>query len=128
MPQANLIITNARALTMDPARPIAEAVAVIGEQIVFVGDAAEAAAWRGPATRTIDARGATLVPGFIVSHYHLLLGSLKLDGAQLGAVGSQQELAQELGRYAASHPDAPWIAGYGLRYAVSPDERPLTRQ
>lgn len=125
---ADLIVTNARAFTADPAQPRAGAVAVRGGTIAFVGSAADAEAWRGPATRVIDAGGATLMPGFIDSHYHLLHGSLKLDGAQLGAVDDQDALASAIRSYDADRPGEPLVAGYGLRYAVSPDHRPLTRQ
>jgi predicted amidohydrolase YtcJ len=76
---ADLLITNAQVLTQDRACPRAAAVAVRGEQIVFVGSAAAAAHWRRPHTRVIDAGGRTLLPGLIDSHFHLLWGSLKLD-------------------------------------------------
>jgi hypothetical protein len=49
---------------MDPARPRAQAVAVSGNRIAFVGSAAEALAWRGPHTEVVDAGGRTLLPGF----------------------------------------------------------------
>jgi predicted amidohydrolase YtcJ len=113
---ADLIIANARALTSDPSRPRAEALAVRASRIVYVGDTAGALALRGPATRVVDAGGATLLPGIVDSHYHLLRGSLKLDGIQLGQVSSCAELEDALRAYARQHQDAPWLAGYGLRY------------
>ena len=62
MPQpADLIITNAHIFTANPAQPSAQAIAMQGERIVFVGSSADARAygWQGPATRVIDAGGRT---------------------------------------------------------------------
>ena len=56
---ADLIVTNARVLTMDPDRPRAEAVAVGGNRILHVGGAADAMSLRRPGTRVVDAAGAT---------------------------------------------------------------------
>jgi predicted amidohydrolase YtcJ len=116
MPSASLIIANARAIRLDPGRPAARAVAVSGERIVFVGDDAAALALRGPATRVVDAGGATLLPGIVDSHYHLLRGSLKLDGIALGAASTLHDVGAAVRAYAAAHRDVPWLAGYGLRY------------
>lgn len=122
----DLLIVNARALTQDPAAPRAEAVGVAGGQIAFVGSSAEALALRTSQTRLIDAGGATLLPGFIDSHYHLELGSLRLDGAQLGPAHDTAELIELLAAHAASQPDDPWVKGFGLRYDTL-GARPLTR-
>jgi predicted amidohydrolase YtcJ len=128
MPQpADLIITQAKVYTVDPAYPHAEAVAVRGQQIVFVGSAADAAAWRGPATRGIDGQGGTLLPGFIDSHFHLLLGSIELADMQLDEVTSLDSLAAAVRRFAGEHPNDPWLVGRGLRYSIVPNQQSLTR-
>jgi predicted amidohydrolase YtcJ len=67
----DLVITNARVFTNDPARPWAEAVAMKGERVVAVGTAAEALAAKGPATRVVDAGGRVMVPGFNDAHVHV---------------------------------------------------------
>src|SRR5690349_4374125 len=104
---ADLIITGARALTLDPSRPRAEAVVVRGGRIAFFGGAADAAALRGPRTRVIDAAGRTLIPGIIDSHFHLLWGALKLDDIRFEGVGSYAEMTAVVRAYAAAHPDKP---------------------
>ena len=71
---AEMIITGARVLTMDDAHPRAEAVAVTAGRIVAVGTAAEVMALRGPGTKVVEAGGRTLLPGFVESHLHLVLG------------------------------------------------------
>lgn len=128
MPQpADLIITQAKVYTVDPAYPHAEAVAVRGRYIIFVGSAADAAAWRGPATQVIDGQGRTLLPGFIDSHFHLLWGSIELADMQLGKVTSLDNLAAAVRRFAGEHTNDPWLVGRGLSYNIVPNQQSLTR-
>jgi predicted amidohydrolase YtcJ len=130
---ADILITQAKVITSDPAKPRAEAVGVQGNRIVFVGSAAEATEWRGPQTRTIDSQGLTLMPGFIDSHFHLLYGSLKLKNAQLFEAKDLMELAEILRTFTAqreqnsSSQEPDWVVGSGLRYSVGPPGQTLTR-
>ena len=55
--------------------PRRAAVAVEGERIAWVGADEEARTLAGADTDVIDARGATVLPGFIDSHNHVRLGS-----------------------------------------------------
>jgi predicted amidohydrolase YtcJ len=59
VPEAELIFSGGPVVTVDPQNRIAEAVAVRGDRIVNVGDAAGAAEWTGPRTRVVDLRGRT---------------------------------------------------------------------
>jgi predicted amidohydrolase YtcJ len=124
----DLLVLNARIWTADPQRLHAEALALAGNRIVAVGSDAELAALRGSAGRVIDAGGATMLPGLIDSHYHLMLGSLRLAGIQLGAVDTYQQLREQVLAYAAAHPDQPWLAGYGLPYGRAAHPGELNRQ
>lgn len=124
---ADLLITNAHALTMDRARPTAEAVAVGGNRMLFVGSTAEALAWRRPHTRVIDAGGSTLLPGLIDSHFHLLWGSLKLDNIQCEGLTTYSELTAAVQAYAAANPDRPWLLGNGMIYEIGPERQIPTR-
>ncbi|WP_396626051.1 amidohydrolase family protein, partial [Luteitalea sp.] len=71
-PPADLIVTNARVYTVDPARPEAQAVAVRGDRVVAVGTSAEVQALRGPSTAVIDAGGRAVIPGLHDAHGHVL--------------------------------------------------------
>ncbi len=128
MPQpADVIFTHANVFTAHPLQPHAQAVAVRGRQIVWVGDAADAPAWQGTMTRLIDAHGCTLMPGFIDSHFHLFWGSLELGDIQLNQVHSFEQVAEVVRQFAYAHPDHPWLVGQGLIYNLGPDRQPLTR-
>src|SRR5689334_4488584 len=82
-PAAEVIVTNAHVWTVDPDRPTAEAVAIIGDRIVAVGTAAEMDQWRGSATQIIDAAGKLLLPGFNDGHVHFRSGGEQLDSVDL---------------------------------------------
>ncbi len=66
------IYYNANFVTMDGAHPSAEAVAVLDGTIVAVGSRAEVLARGGRTTRQVDLHGATVFPGFIDTHSHLM--------------------------------------------------------
>ena len=91
--QAEMIITNAKVLTMDPAHPRAEAVALGGGRILAVGSRAEVEALAGPGCKVMDVGGRTLLPGFVESHLHLVLGANELTQLQLGGVSGFDALA-----------------------------------
>ena len=120
---ADLIVTNARALTQNPAGPTAEAVAVTGNKIQLVGSEADVLALRRPDTVMVDAAGKTLLPGIIDSHFHLLWGSLRLEELQLEGVQSLEDLHKTVSAYRDEHPNRPLLRGQGLSYDVLPDRR-----
>lgn len=124
---ADFLFTNAAVYTADPTHPRAEAVAVRGNRIVFVGRAIEAAGLRGPHTQVIDAGGRTLLPGLIDSHFHLLWGSLKLDKLRLEAANTLAEVFTALAAYAAANPQREWIEGVQLQYTAIPASERLDR-
>ena len=124
--QADLIITGARVLTMDEARPRAEAVAVAAGKIVAVGTAAEVASLRGPQTRVIEAAGRSLLPGFVESHLHLGLGGLELQQLQLGGVMGFDAVKAAFLDYAARHPELPVLFAQGAAYGIFGED--TTRQ
>jgi len=108
---ADLFLLGGKIWTADRANPTAEAVAVIGERIVAVGTNAEMEAWRGPATRIIDARGRRVLPGFNDSHVHLVQGGEQLENLQLKEAASPEEFARRVGQRARSIPKGEWILG-----------------
>jgi len=68
--EADLAIVNANIVTMDAARPRVEACAVKHAKFALVGTTDEVNAAIGPQTKVLDARGRTVVPGFIDAHLH----------------------------------------------------------
>src|SRR5688572_23911194 len=66
----DLVVVNAKVLTVDPKHTQAEAVAIRGNTFAAVGTTAAMRKMAGPQTRVVDAGGRTVVPGFIESHVH----------------------------------------------------------
>ena len=127
-PSADVLITNAHIFTADPTKASAEAIAIQGNSIAFVGNSDEAAEWRGASTRLVDGGGKTLLPGFIDSHFHMLMGSLLLDDIHGESASTYEELAGIVKTFAADNPDKAWLSGFGLKYSLGPGHIPLTRQ
>jgi predicted amidohydrolase YtcJ len=109
-PAADVILTNAKVWTVDPERPTAEAVAIIGDRIVAVGPAAEIDQWRGSATRIIDGGGRLLLPGFNDSHVHFASGGQQLDSVDLRDSASQKEFRDRISARASKFPNE-WMTG-----------------
>jgi predicted amidohydrolase YtcJ len=109
--QADLVITNANVRTMDERRPRAEAVAVVGNRIAAVGSNDEIKRYAGSRTRTIDARGALVLPGFNDSHVHFLSGGFQLSSVDLRDASTPQEFAERIRRFAERQPKGRWITG-----------------
>ncbi len=122
---AEMIVTNAKVLTMDSGRPRAEAVAWAAGKILAVGTAAEVVVLAGPATRVIDAGGRTLLPGFVESHLHLVLGGNELTQLQIGGLKGFDALKSAFLAYAARHPDNALLMAQGADYALL--DHPVTR-
>ena len=125
---ADMIITGAKVFTADRDAPTADAVAVKGDRIVFVGSHRGAMEWRGAATRVVDGQGCTLMPGFIDCHFHLLMGALTLDKIHYETCFTYANVRQAIQTFAAENPAEPWLTGFGLRYNLGPGNTPLTRQ
>lgn len=115
---ADLIILNARVLTMDDAAPRAEAVAVKGNRILAVGEAEAIRAYAGKATRIIDAQGGTLMPGFVESHLHLFSGAYGQTLLQLAGVSGFDALQAAVRGFAAARPDEGLLFAQGADYEI----------
>jgi hypothetical protein len=115
-PPADVIVTNARIYTMNPQMQWAEAVAIRGERIVAMGDRKAIDAFRGPATKVIDAGQRLVLPGFTDCHIHFMEGSLGLGHADLNGASSVEEIQKRVKAYADAHPNETWIQGAGWTY------------
>ena len=125
----NLLLINARVLTLDPGQPTAEAVAINGQRISAVGSYADIARLAGPSTQTIDCHGMCLLPGFIDAHCHLLATASSLQSLPCGPeeVSNIPELQAAVRHRAASTPEGNWIRGFGYDELALAERRHPTR-
>jgi predicted amidohydrolase YtcJ len=110
---ADFVFHNGRVYTVTEAAPWAEAVAVTGNAISYVGDEAGAMALAGPDTQVIDLGGKLLMPGFVEGHIHPFLGAFLTSGVDLQLPTRADALAA-IEKYAAAHPVGP-VRGFGWR-------------
>jgi predicted amidohydrolase YtcJ len=72
----DLIVHNAKIITVDARFSIARAMAVRSGRISAIGSDAAVLRLKGPSTSVIDARGRTILPGLMDSHVHAASASM----------------------------------------------------
>lgn len=124
---ADLIIINARIITMDPVKPFAEALAISGNKIIRVGTRDDAMALRGPSTRVHDNHGNTVIPGIIESHVHLFIGGAELDLLNIRDSDSVESVSVAVKNYRLKNPGLPFIHAIGATHTQFGEDTPITR-
>lgn len=114
-----MVVRNARVYTVDGQQPWAEAVAIQGDRIVWVGGDAAAQSYTGPNTKVINAGGRLVLPGFIDSHFHVLLGG-NLDVLRIENGNSLAEIQRQVREFARKRPELSWIEVEGWNYSAFP--------
>jgi hypothetical protein len=108
---ASTVLLNGTVYTVNPSQPWAQAVAVRGDQIVYVGSNQGARALIGKGSRTIDLKGKLLLPGFVESHIHVLMGAATTSGVSLTMTDTLADIQRKLKTYADANPTKPAIFG-----------------
>jgi predicted amidohydrolase YtcJ len=110
---AELIVTGARIYTVDDNRPVAEAMAIRGGRILFVGSERGALAHRGSASRVVDLGGRTVIPGMVDAHAHLEGLGTALRTVDLVGTRSYEEVIARVAARAREMPAGTWVVGRG---------------
>ena len=108
---ADLIIVNANVRTMTAPQPAADAIAILGRRIIAVGSNDEIKKLSGTNSRTIDAQGQLVLPGFNDAHVHFMSGGFQLSSVDLRDAKSPEEFAQRICDFAATLPPGRWVTG-----------------
>jgi hypothetical protein len=110
VPAPDLILHDGRVITLDRGSRVAEAVAVRGDRIVGVGDAASLLAGAGPDTRRVDLAGRAVLPGLFDAHPHVDREGLRArGGASIAGLTSVAEIAETVHATARTTPPGEWI-------------------
>ncbi len=112
-PPADLIVLPARVYTSDTARATAEAFAVRGARVVFVGTRTDALRYRGPATSLLELPDRTVLAGLADAHAHLVALGLALRTVDLVGAMSYDEVIRRVVATARETPAGTWIRGRG---------------
>jgi len=110
---AGTIFINGNIYTVDDEQPFAQAIAVKGDRIIFVGANADAEQFRGDKTRIVDLAGKTVTPGFTDSHCHIFgIGEREMTLNLEGTNTREDFLAKVKERVVQTERDK-WITGRG---------------
>jgi len=127
--EPDLVVFNARAYTVDPIAPQAEAFAVKAGRFVAVGSSEEVQSLIGPRTQTLDARQMTIVPGFIDAHNHapgaILLYEVLVGNPYDVEFVTIANIVDKLRARARETPAGFWIEGFFFDDTKVKDQRPL---
>lgn len=107
---ATLLFLDGPILTMDKARPVTDALAVVGGRIAALGD--DARRMEGPHTRVVRLGPRCLMPGFVDAHNHFVSYGLRLMRLDLARVRSKEELLAAVKERAGMTPADGWIVGH----------------
>ena len=108
-----LILHNATIYTVDARHSVAEAVAISGDRILRVGSDADILGLKGPSTRVVDLRGATIVPGLHDAHAHVVGLGASLQDVDLRGARSFEEVVGRVRRRLANARPGEWVVGRG---------------
>lgn len=114
--KADIIITNANVYTVDKDKTVTEAVAIKGEEIVYVGDAEGVEEFKSDNTEVIDAEGATILPGMVDSHMHPAMSAVMYayEIAIPEDVMDEKEYLNIISEFIKENPDREVYAGSGF--------------
>ncbi|HVQ36068.1 MAG TPA: amidohydrolase family protein, partial [Pyrinomonadaceae bacterium] len=110
---ADIVFKNGNIYTANERQPKAEAIAVKGDRIVFVGSNRDAQKYVGGTTRVVDLRGKTLLPGMADAHQHLAgVGFREMTLNLEGTTSLADFLAKVKTRVEQAQP-REWVTGRG---------------
>src|SRR5436190_577462 len=110
---AQTVFVNGNIYTMNERQPRAEAIAVKGDRIIFVGSNADAKKYQAADTKTVDLGGKTVVPGLTDSHCHIFgIGEREMRLNLEGTNSLRDFLAKVIERVAQTE-KGKWITGRG---------------
>jgi predicted amidohydrolase YtcJ len=119
---ADKIYFNAKIWTGDTANAWAEAIAIKGNQIVYVGKDYES--FKGSMTDMIDLGGKLMLPGFIDNHTHFLSGGYNLSSVDLRKAKTKEEFISILRDFCQTQKNDRWVLGGDWDHEVWSGELP----
>lgn len=127
MVAADLVVYNARIVTLDPDRPVAEALAAAGGRVVLVGTTEAALSLAGPQTVRLDGRGNLVIAGFVDSHIHFASWALARRQVDLTGTRTVSEALERVRTAAERVPPGEWVIGRGWDHSTWDDGTLPTR-
>jgi predicted amidohydrolase YtcJ len=104
--------------TLDPERPVAEALGIVDGRVTVVGSTDEVLAATPAGVPVVDLAGGAVLPGFIDSHSHPLWGARLSAGVDLGGLTTLEAVRDALAAEASRVGPGGWVRGWNLDYAA----------
>lgn len=127
----DLVLKNGHIRTMDPQKPLVQALAVRFGKIHWTGPDHEAQGVCASAKKVIDLGGRTVVPGFIDSHNHFCMTAFlksQVDCRAAAGCLKANDVVEALRQRAENTPPGRWILGWGYASYLLEDKKELTRE
>jgi predicted amidohydrolase YtcJ len=110
---ADLVIRGGKIVTVDEARPEAQAMAVSGDTILALGSNQEMQRYVDPNTKIVDLKGALATPGFIDAHTHFTGIGEAARNLKLATAKNWDDIVRMVGEAAQKARPGEWILGRG---------------
>ena len=123
---ADLILFNGKIYTVNEQQAWVEAVAVKDGEIIAVGDLSDVKLFAGKTTKHQDLKGTMLLPGFIDSHVHPVMGGAYVRSLSLDTFAGPARWLEQISDYAKQNPDNKVIFGYGFLASAFGPEGPTS--
>ena len=123
----DLALSNGKVWTVDKRNPLAEAVAVTGNEITAVGSNEEIKKLISLETKLIDLKGRLMLPGFIDNHVHFVSDELRRLGLDLSSAEEETHFVELVRRKAESVAKGTWITGGGWNHDKWPTAKLPTK-
>ena len=128
-PVADLVVKNAKIVTIDKTNPRAQAVAVIGETIIAVTSNRKIGQYIDPEkTKVIDAGGKLLIPGFNDAHLHFMGGGNSLMNLDFRYMTDIKKIQQMVKERAAEVGQGILVQGRSWDHELFPDKKWPTKE
>ena len=105
----DVVLHNARVVTLDPKASVVEAVAIQGDRIVATGTSADMRALATGRTKLVDAAGRMVIPGLADGHLHSKILGIRPGTVDLTPVRSMKELLDAIAAQIAKSPPGELI-------------------
>ena len=124
---ADVVLINSTIYTLNDSAPNAQAVAFLGDTLVFVGSNALSKEYQCNDAKVIDLKGSYVYPGFVDSHAHLKGIGHRENSLNLQGIDSLKEMLTTVEIFSNGIQPGEWVVGRGWIEKVWPEKRFPTR-
>lgn len=124
---ADVVLINSTIYTLNDSAPSAQALAFLGDTLVFVGSNALSKEYQCNDAKVIDLKGSYVYPGFVDSHAHLKGIGHRENSLNLQGIDSLKEMLTTVEIFSNGIQPGEWVVGRGWIEKVWPEKRFPTR-